>query len=121
MKKSIFILSLLAMSCSTPAQILKKGVLNKDSLAKKARDIKKGGSTKLTNEEVVNGLKEALSRGTDKSSQLAGQVDGFYRNTRLFIPWPEEARDMKERLMKLGFSKKIEEFEMSLNRAAEEA
>jgi hypothetical protein len=113
---SLFFLSFLASS----AQI--KNVLNKDSLNKKAKILTKNTSkTKLTNEEVVRGLKEALTVGTNKSANLAGAVDGFYKNPRLFIPWPEEAKDMKAKLMKLGMSGKIEEFEQSLNRAAEEA
>jgi hypothetical protein len=80
-----------------------------------------GGKPALTNDEVVKGLKEALTVGTNNSSGIAGKLDGFYKNPRLFIPWPPEAAEMKARLIKLGFSKKIEEFEMSLNRAAEEA
>lgn len=101
------------------AQIKVKGLMNKDSLAKKTKALK--GGNKLSNEEVVKGLKEALSVGTNNSSSLASKLDGFYKNPRLFIPWPEEAKEMKARLIKMGFSKKIEEFEMSLNRAAEEA
>jgi hypothetical protein len=101
------------------AQIKVKGLLNKDSLSKKVKEMK--GDPKLSNEEVVKGLKEALSIGTNNSSSLASKADGFYKNPRLFIPWPEEAKEMKARLIKMGFSKKIEEFELSLNRAAEEA
>lgn len=99
-----------------------KGLLNKDSLSKKAKTIKKVVTpAKLTNEEVVKGLKEALTLGATNSSQLASKLDGYYKNPSLFIPWPLEAKDMKEKLVKLGFSGKVEEFEMSLNRAAEEA
>lgn len=79
------------------------------------------GKSALTNEEVVSGLKEALTVGTNSSSSIASQLDGFYKNPRLFIPWPSEARDMKTKLVQMGLSKKVEEFEMSLNRAAEEA
>lgn len=75
----------------------------------------------LTNEEVIRGLKEALTVGTNSSSAKAGQTDGFYRNARLFIPWPPEARQMKERLLALGFEAQVNRFEESLNRAAEEA
>jgi hypothetical protein len=52
---------------------------------------------------------------------MASKLDGFYKNPRIFIPWPPEAKEMKERLLKMGFEKKINEFETSLNRAAEEA
>jgi hypothetical protein len=116
MKKLVFG-TLILLAVGGQAQV--KGVFNKDSIAKKSRTITKGN--KLSNEEVVNGLKEALSVGTNKSVDFASQLDGYYKNPRLFIPWPEEAATMKDRLMKMGFQSQIEEFEMSLNRAAEEA
>lgn len=75
----------------------------------------------LTNDEVINGLKEALTIGTNNSSGMASKVDGYLKNPKLFIPWPEEAKDMKAKLAKMGMQKKITEFETSLNRAAEEA
>lgn len=121
MKKITLVLVSLLFLNGT-AQIKLKGMLNKDSLAKKTKEIKSSVSTSnLSNEEVIKGLKEALSVGTNSSSSLAGKMDGYYKNPRLFIPWPEEAMDMKTKLSKMGFSKKIAEFEMSLNRAAEEA
>ena len=78
-------------------------------------------SSALSNVDVIKGLKEALTIGTNNSSGLASKLDGYYKNPRIFIPWPEEAKDMREKLMKMGFEKKITEFETSLNRAAEEA
>jgi len=118
MKKILLVALSLGFLTGT-AQMKLKGMLNKDSISKKTKVVT--GGTKLSNEEVVKGLKEALSVGTNNSSSLASKMDGFYKNPRLFIPWPEEAKEMKSRLMAMGFSKKIEEFEMSLNRAAEEA
>ena len=75
----------------------------------------------LTNDEVINGLKEALNVGTNNSSGLASKADGFLKNPAIFIPWPEEAKEMKAKLIKMGMQKKVTEFETSLNRAAEEA
>jgi hypothetical protein len=79
------------------------------------------GKNQLSNEEVIRGLKEALTVGTNNSAALASKVNGYYGNPRLFIPWPEEAQAMKDRLITMGFQAKITEFEESLNRAAEEA
>lgn len=75
----------------------------------------------LTNDEVINGLKEALTVGTNNSSGLAAKTDGYLKNPAIFIPWPEEAKDMRAKLIKMGMQKKVTEFETSLNRAAEEA
>ena len=98
-------------SCAQLDQIFKKGKVGAVP----------GKNKGLTNEEVINGLKEALSVGTNNSSSKAGKPDGFYKNPRLFIPWPEEAVKMKEKLLMLGFDAQIKDFEESLNRAAEEA
>lgn len=75
----------------------------------------------LTNDEVIKGLKEALTVGTNNSSGMVAKTDGYLKNPKVFIPWPEEAKDMKTKLIKMGMQKKITEFETSLNRAAEEA
>jgi hypothetical protein len=75
----------------------------------------------LTNQEVIRGLKEALTVGTNNSTAMAARTDGFLKNPQLFIPWPAEAIAMKEKLIQLGFQSKVNEFETSLNRAAEEA
>lgn len=80
-----------------------------------------GTTGSLTNDEVIKGLKEALTIGTNKSASNASKTDGFLKNARLFIPWPPEAKEMKTKLIQLGYQKKVEEFETSLNRAAEEA
>ena len=83
-----------------------------------------GGGTAaagLTNDEVINGLKEALNVGTNNSAGVASKVDGYLKNPDIFIPWPAEAQAMKDKLIKLGFKKKVADFETSLNRAAEEA
>jgi hypothetical protein len=79
------------------------------------------GTGSLTNDEVIKGLKEALTIGTNNSASNASKADGFLKNARLFIPWPPEAQQMKTKLIQLGYQKKVEEFETSLNRAAEEA
>ncbi len=79
------------------------------------------GTSGLTNADVIKGLKEALSVGTNNSTALTSQLDGFNKNPLIFIPWPAEAVNMKEKLTQLGFQKQITDFETSLNRAAEEA
>jgi hypothetical protein len=126
--KRILILLLVILSIISNAQsFAEKLKRKKDSLEKVAKDKANAvisGTTAapgLTNDEVIKGLKEALTVGTNNSSTLAAKADGFYKNPKIFIPWPEEAKDMKAKLIKMGMTKKISEFETSLNRAAEEA
>lgn len=120
MIRQLAFISALSLAISAQGQLNK--VLNKDSVAKKTSRIQKPGArSSLSNEEVIKGLKEALAVGTQSAVSLAGKADGFYKNPRIYIPWPEEAIEMKARLLKIGFEGKVTEFEMSLNRAAEEA
>jgi hypothetical protein len=131
MKKTLAIISLLVISTAIRSQTLKDVWNNTKNAAtstattavKDAVGTVTGGTATpaLSNEEVIKGLREALSIGTNSSTATASKLDGYYKNARLYIPWPEEAKDMREKLVKLGMQKKITEFETSLNRAAEEA
>lgn len=78
----------------------------------------KGG---LSNQEVIKGLKEALSIGTDNATSIASKVNGFYKNPKIFIPFPPEARKAKEFAEKVGLKNEVKKFVKTLNRAAEEA
>lgn len=130
MKRTLAIISFLATVLCANSQTL-KDIWNETKNAatstatnavKEATNAITGNTaTPLSNEEVIKGLKEALSVGTNSSTASASKVDGYLKNARLFIPWPEEAKDMRDKLVKLGMQKKVQEFETSLNRAAEEA
>ena len=79
------------------------------------------GKSSLSNEDIIAGLKEALNTGTNNSTASASKVDGYLKNPKIFIPFPPEAQKMKDELIKLGFKNKVDEFETSVNRAAEQA
>jgi polyribonucleotide nucleotidyltransferase len=75
----------------------------------------------LTQQEIVNGLKEALTVGANNATSSVAKVDGFYRNRNIRIPFPEDAQRMKTSLEAVGMKKQVNKFEVTLNRAAEEA
>ncbi|MDB5272387.1 MAG: hypothetical protein JWO58_754 [Chitinophagaceae bacterium] len=95
--------------------------LSAQTLKDKLNKAKKALTSTPSNDEIVQGLKEALNVGANKSASSASQVDGYLKNERLFIPFPPEAAKMKSQLIKLGLQQQVTEFETSLNRAAEEA
>lgn len=99
------------------------GKIIKESKSKVEGKIKKGeeSSEIPTESEVIEGLKEALKNGAKYAVSTASKEDGFYKNERIFIPFPPEAQEMKEKLIEFGFGEKVNEFEKSLNRAAEKA
>ena len=76
---------------------------------------------KLSNDEVISGLREALSVGIKNSVDLTSITDGFWGNAAIKIPFPEEAIKVKQKAMDWGLNGQVEKFELTMNRAAEEA
>jgi len=79
------------------------------------------GNKPLTNDEIIRGLKEALNVGSKNASTSASKLDGFFRNTIIKIPFPPEAKEMETKLRSIGMNKQVDEFILTVNRAAEEA
>lgn len=75
----------------------------------------------LTNQEVVSGLKEALTIGAKKGAQQASAVGGFLKNDMIRLPFPPDAKKVRDKAMQWGLDNKVEKFEATLNEAAEEA
>jgi uncharacterized protein DUF4197 len=71
--------------------------------------------------KTASGLKEALQIGTDHAVNLTGTADGFFKNEAIKILLPERLRSVERGLRATGMSSKIDEFELSMNRAAEKA
>jgi hypothetical protein len=78
-------------------------------------------STPLTNEEVVSGLKEALTVGITNSVNLTSITDGFLKNSEIRLPFPQDAIKVREKAIEWGLQGQVDKFETTLNRAAEEA
>tara|TARA_B100001758_G_C18298846_1_gene551206 strand:+ start:92 stop:847 length:756 start_codon:yes stop_codon:yes gene_type:complete len=75
----------------------------------------------LSNQEVISGLKEALSVGIKNSVNITSVTDGFLKNESIRLPFPSDAQKVKDKAIEFGLSNKVDEFETTLNRAAEEA
>ena len=75
----------------------------------------------LSNDDIIGGLKDALSVGTNNSTASASKVDGYLGNPIIKIPFPPEAEQMEKTLRKMGMNKQVDDFVVSMNRAAEEA
>ena len=75
----------------------------------------------LSNLDIASGLKEALQVGISKGSDQASTLDGYFKNPLLKIAFPPEAQKVASTLRQLGLNKQVDQFELSLNRAAEDA
>jgi hypothetical protein len=78
-------------------------------------------NTPLTDSEITQGLKEALSVGTDSSTFNAHKTDGYFKNVKIMIPFPPEAKNAADLLTTLKFGFLVDEVVLKLNRAAEDA
>ena len=81
----------------------------------------KEGSSALSNDQVIKGLKEALNVGVNIGSEKASAIGGFLKNDLIRIPFPPEAKAVRDKAMQWGLDTKVEKFERTLNEAAEEA
>ena len=79
------------------------------------------GDSSITNDEMIQGLKEALKVGTQNAVNTVSKVDGYYNNSDIKIPLPEEIESAGKYLRLAGYGTKVDEFEQSMNRAAEQA
>lgn len=122
MKKLLFsaIIGIASLTACNSQDLKKIGKTATDA-ANEVLNTNKTSGTPLSNEEVINGLKEALTVGTNNSTAFASKLDGYYKNPALFIPFPPEAQKVKDYANRIGMSAQVEKFEMTLNRAAEEA
>ncbi|MDD5569865.1 MAG: DUF4197 domain-containing protein [Bacteroidales bacterium] len=75
----------------------------------------------LTNTEVIKGLKEALSVGTNNSAKKVSAIDGYFKNPLIKILLPPEAVKMEKTLRGMGMGQQVDKCILTLNRAAEEA
>ena len=71
--------------------------------------------------KIIAGLKEALSIGTGNAVLDVSQVGGYFKNQAIKILMPEEIQKTGEMLRKFGFGKVVDDFEHSMNTAAEQA
>lgn len=75
----------------------------------------------LSESEIAEGLKEALSQGAQKAGKALNQTDGYNGNALLRILMPPEVKNMESRLRAIGMGKQVDEFIVLMNRAAEDA
>lgn len=76
----------------------------------------------LTQSEIIAGLKEALVVGTNKSVDLLGATDGYYKDEIVKILLPPEADIIVDNIGRVpGGQQLLEDVLLRINRAAEDA
>jgi hypothetical protein len=110
--KKIIVFSVLILGACTSAQI-------SQTLSTVNQSI--NGEQPLTTDQVGEGLKEALIKGISNGSDMASQLDGYFKNPEIKILFPPEVKKVEDKLRQLGLGNKVDEFVMTLNRGAEDA
>lgn len=80
------------------------------------------GDQPLTNTEIIAGLKQALSVGTDSATARISKTDGYFRDELIKILLPPEAEIITKNLTRIpGGEKLVNDVILRINRAAEDA
>lgn len=105
-KLLLFVFVLLLVSCAELQQVV---------------DQFPQGTYGIGNEEIANGLREALDKGIEQQVRKLTKEDGFYKNELVKILLPEELQKVDRTLRDVGLGNLADEGIKVLNRAAEDA
>lgn len=116
MRKSLVLVVLLAFATYAQA-----GFLDSLGFGSKTNKFKELAGAGLSNDQIAQGLKEALGKGVQNAVSQLGRADGFLTNLNVRIPLPEKLRTAEKTLRTLGQNQMADDFVNSMNRAAEQA
>jgi hypothetical protein len=107
----------LCLACVASAQMPKL-----DDLMKGMGGMTQGSSIGAPDERTnVAGIKEALAVGTENAVRNVSRPDGYFANQAIKILMPSSIQRVAEVLRMAGFQRQVDEFVLSMNRAAEAA
>ena len=115
MKRTILILALLAAPAAQ-ADFL-------DKLRGLVGEQEKSTATTagLSQQEMTQGVLEALSVGVKRAVEQLGQAGGYLDDPQVRIPLPKQVQSVEKVVRSLGQGKYADQFIASMNRAAEQA
>ena len=112
--RAVLITGVLFLSCLAQAQL-------GDILKKADETLNQRNTAGLSNDKIIAGLKEALQVSTGKAVALTGKPDGFLKNEAIKILLPPKLETVGRGMRMLGMGAKVDELEVGMNRAAEQA
>lgn len=78
-------------------------------------------TSSLSNTKIIAGLKQALQVSTGKAVALTGKPDGFLKNEAIKILLPPKLQTVGRGMRMIGMGSTVDELEVGMNRAAEQA
>ncbi len=75
----------------------------------------------LDTDTLARGLKQALEVGTQRAVDSVSKTDGYFANPAIRVPLPDVVNQGSRLLRQFGMGTLVDELELSMNRAAEQA
>ena len=110
-----FVITFLILAGISQAQTLG------DILQKADQALHQQKASNLGNDKIVAGLKQALQVSTTKAVATTGKPDGFLKNEAIKILLPPKLQTVGRGMRMLGMGTQVNELEVGMNRAAEQA
>lgn len=114
--------ALLFAACILPCFFLCSCLTTLESLASSVADSGTHSGLKVTNEEAIAAMKDALTEGIACASRTLSAPDGYFGNAVLKILLPPEAKNLMDCVGKIPQGQKlIDDVVLRINRSAEDA
>jgi hypothetical protein len=75
----------------------------------------------LSQADAASGIKESMAQGVSAAIRQLGQPDGFLKDQAVKILLPKNVQRVADAARKVGAGKYVDELELAMNRAAEQA
>jgi hypothetical protein len=121
MKKVLVIGLMFSVTAAAAQDTTKKKSSLFGKVSSAVSSVKGGKGTGLSTDEIVSGLKEALSLGAQKSADKLSAANGFFKDAAVKVLMPPEAQKVEKALRSIGAGKLVDDAILSFNRAAEDA
>lgn len=117
---SVFSIGITALHAQGLKGLIKKATKD-SSVSKVVSQLPSSPAKGLSNDDIISGLKEALTVGANNGTNKLSMVDGFFKDAALKILMPAEAQKVEKKLRDIGLGKQVDQAILSMNRAAEDA
>jgi hypothetical protein len=112
--RTVLLFLILSVPCAPQTQL-------GDILKKADEALNRNQTSSLSNDKIISGLKQALQVSTGKAVSRTGKPDGFLKNAAIKILLPPKLQTVGKGMRMLGMGAKVDELEVGMNRAAEQA
>ncbi len=125
--RKLILVAMIGANVAQPAQAqgfgdFLRGILgNPSKPASQPESASKNGFSAISEAEARAGLKEALTIGTREVARQLSMKDGYFGDDLIRIPLPGKLSDVQKQLSRFGMAEPLDDLQLRMNRAAEDA